>query len=327
MTLWENTKHSLLLGLIGLTALAAPTASFAQQKYPSQDIHLICAFPPGSGSDIVVRYYGEKLRQKSGVTVLVENKPGAAGNIGAEYTARSKPDGYTIYLHTGSALASNFWLNKKAPIDPVKDLQIAATINIQPFMVAVAANSPYKSLRELTEAMKAKGDKASYAESNSVGKVMGELYKIATGVSAVDVPYRTAPDTLNDFASGAIDYGMLDPQFSATQANAGRLRLLAVSMGKRMQSLPDIPTMKEQGADVDLYGWFAAVLPAATPKPVIEQLGTWFNEITATDETRKFLASFGTDPLITTYEEGQAMLAKEKAAWEGYVKAAKIEPQ
>ena len=326
MTFLANAKHSFLIGLVGLAALAAPTTSFAQ-KFPSQDIHLICAFPPGSGSDIVVRYYGEKLRQKSGVTVIVENKPGAAGNIGAEYTSRSKPDGYTIYLHTGSALASNFWLTKKAPIDPVKDLQVVSTINIQPFMVAVATNSPYKSLRELTEAMKAKGDKASYAESNSVGKVMGELYKIATGVTAVDVPYRTAPDTLNDFASGAIDYGMLDPQFTSTQVNAGRLRMLAISMDKRMKSLPDVPTMKEQGADVNLYGWFAAVVPAATPKPVVEQLNKWFDEITSTDETRKFLAGFGTDPLIMTPAEGQAMLAKETAAWEGYVKAAKLDPQ
>jgi tripartite-type tricarboxylate transporter receptor subunit TctC len=327
MAMSGNTKLSLLTGLIAVAGLtAAPSASFAQ-KYPSQDIHLICAFPPGSGSDVVVRYYAEKLRQKAGVTVLVENRPGVAGNLAAEYTVRSKPDGYTIYLHTGSALASNFWLYKKPPIDPVKDLQVVATMNVQPFMVMVPTNSPYKSLRELTAARKAKGDKASYAESNSVGKVMGELYKTATGVNAVDVPYRTAPDTLNDFASGAVDYGMMDPQFSTAQANAGRLRMLAVSMANRMQSLPDVPTMKEQGADVEIVGWFAANVPAATPKPVVEQLNKWFNEITGTDETRKFLAGFGTDVWMSTPEEGQARLVKDKAAWQGYVKAAKIEPQ
>ena len=327
MAIFGNTKLSLLMGLIAASGLTAtPSASFAQ-KYPSQDIHLICAFPPGSGSDVVVRYYAEKLRQKAGVSVLVENRPGVAGNLAAEYTVRSKPDGYTIYLHTGSALASNFWLYKKPPIDPVKDLQVVATMNVQPFMVMVANNSPYKSLRELTAAMKARGDKASYAESNSVGKVMGELYKTATGVNAVDVPYRTAPDTLNDFASGAIDYGMMDPQFSTAQANAGRLRMLAVSMGSRMQSLPDVPTMKEQGADVEIVGWFAANVPAATPRAVVEQLNKWFNEITGTDETRKFLAGFGTDVWMSTPEEGQARLVKDKAAWEGHVKAAKIDPQ
>jgi tripartite-type tricarboxylate transporter receptor subunit TctC len=322
-----NARHSLLVASVVLGALlaAAPTMSSAQ-KYPSQDIHVICAFPPGSGADIMVRYIGEKLREKSVVTVLVENKVGAAGNIAAEYTARAKPDGYTIHIHAGSAIAANYWLFKKPPIDPVKDLQIAATINIQPFMVMVTANSPYKSLHELTDAMKAKGDKASYGESNTVGKVMGELYKVATGVKAVDVPYRTAADMLNDFASGVIDYGMIDPQSANAHSQSGRLRILAVSTGKRIQSLPDFPTMKEEGANVELFGWFAAIVPSATPRPIVDQLNKWFGEIIATDETRKFLAQFG-DPWITTPEEGQAQLVKDKAAWEGYVKAAKIDPQ
>jgi len=322
-----NAKLSSLVGLIAAAVLAAPAASFAQQKYPSQDIHVICAFPPGSGADIVVRYFSEKLREKAGGLVLVENKVGAAGNIAAEYTARAKPDGHVIHIHAGSSIAGNYWLFKKPPIDPVKDLQIVTAINIQPFMVMVTPDSPYKNLRELTEAMKAKGEKASYAEANTVGKVMGELYKAATGVKAVDVPYRTTADALNDYKSGAVDYGMMDPQSATVNVQAGRLRMLAVSTGKRMQSLPDVPTMKEQGVDVELFGWFAVIVPSATPKPVVAQLNTWFKEILSTDETRQFIYKFGGDPWITTPEEGQAQLVKDKADWEGYVKAAKIDPQ
>ena len=322
-----NAKLSSLVGLIAAAMLAAPAASFAQQKYPSQDIHVICAFPPGSGADIVVRYFSEKLREKAGGLVLVENKVGAAGNIAAEYTARAKPDGHVIHIHAGSSIAGNYWLFKKPPIDPVKDLQIVTAINVQPFMVMVTPDSPYKNLRELTEAMKAKGEKASYAEANTVGKVMGELYKAATGVKAVDVPYRTTADALNDYKSGAVDYGMMDPQSATVNVQAGRLRMLAVSTGKRMQSLPDVPTMKEQGVDVELFGWFAVIVPSATPKPVVAQLNTWFKEILSTDETRQFIYKFGGDPWITTPEEGQAQLVKDKADWEGYVKAAKIEPQ
>ena len=322
-----NAKLSSLVGLIAAAVLAAPAASFAQQKYPSQDIHVICAFPPGSGADIVVRYFSEKLREKAGGLVLVENKVGAAGNIAAEYTARAKPDGHVIHIHAGSSIAGNYWLFKKPPIDPVKDLQIVTAINIQPFMVMVTPDSPHKNLRELTEAMKAKGEKASYAEANTVGKVMGELYKAATGVKAVDVPYRTTADALNDYKSGAVDYGMMDPQSATVNVQAGRLRMLAVSTGKRMQSLPDVPTMKEQGVDVELFGWFAVIVPSATPKPVVAQLNTWFKEILSTDETRQFIYKFGGDPWITTPEEGQAQLVKDKADWEGYVKAAKIEPQ
>ena len=310
-----------------LAAALAP-ASAQAQSYPSQDIHFICAFPAGSGADIVVRYFAEKLRPLAGRTVIVENKVGASGNIAAVYTARAKPDGYTIHVHSGSSVAANFWLFKDPPINPSKDLLVAATLNQQPFMVVVDVKSSYKTLADLTEAMKKKGDKASYAESNTVGKVMGELYKISTGVQAVDIPYKTASDSLNDFASGTIDYGMMDPQFALSQARAGRLRMLAVSTGKRMDAVPDLPTMTESGvAGVELFGWFAAMLPAGTPRPIIDQLNKWFNEIEATEETKKFLNSFGGDPWISTPEQGQAQLAADQKAWESYIKNAKIEPQ
>ena len=312
-----------------LTAAVLTAAAGARaEDYPTREIHVICAFPAGSGADVLVRYFGEKLRALAGKPVIVENKVGAAGNIAAEYTARAKPDGYTIHIHAGSSTAANYWLFKHPPINPAKDLQVTATLNQQPFMVVVAANSPYKTLGELTAAMKQKGEKASYAESNTTGKVMGELYKIATGVKALDVPYRTANDSVNDFASGVIDYGMMDPVSAISQTNAGRWRMLAVSTAKRMQAVPDLPTMTEQGVPgVELFGWFAAMVPAATPRPIVDQLNKWFNEIEASEETRKFLNSFGGDPWITTPEEGQAQLAKDQKDWESYVKAAKIEPQ
>jgi tripartite-type tricarboxylate transporter receptor subunit TctC len=309
-------------------ALALAPAGASAQQYPDRDIHVICAFPAGSGADVLVRYFAEKLREKAGKTVVVENKTGANGNMSAEYTARAKPDGHIVYIHAGSSTAANFWLFKKPPINPAKDLQVVATLNQQPFMVVVAANSPYKTLQELTEAMKKKGDKASYAESNTTGKVMGELYKIATGVQAVDVPYRTANDSLNDFASGVIDYGMMDPVFALVNERNGKLRSIAVSTNKRMKAVPNLPTMTESGVKgIELFGWFAAMVPAGTPRPIVDQLNKWFNEIEATEETRAYLARFGGDPWITTPEEGQAQLAKDQKDWEGYVKAAKIEPQ
>ena len=318
-----------LLGaaFMAATVAGAPLGASAQ-SYPSQDIHVICAFPAGSGADVLVRYFAEKLRQKAGKAVIVENKVGAAGNIAAEYTARAKPDGHTIHIHAGSSTAANYWLFKKPPIDPSKDLQVVATLNKQPFMVVVAANSPYKKLSDLTEAMVKKGDKASYAESNTTGKVMGELYKQATGVKAVDVPYRTANDSLNDFASGVIDYGMMDPVFALVQEREGRLRSLAVSSPARMGAVPNLPTMTESGVKgVELFGWFAAMVPSATPRPVVDQLNKWFNEIEASPETKAYLNKFGGDPWISTPEEGQAQLVKDQKAWEGYVKAAGIQPQ
>ena len=309
-------------------AVLVVSASARAEDYPAREIHVICAFPAGSGADVLVRYFAEKLRVLAGKPVIVENKVGAAGNIAAEYTARAKPDGYTIHIHAGSSTAANFWLFKHPPINPAKDLQVVATLNQQPFMVVVAKDAPYKSLKDLTAAMKTKGEKASYAESNTTGKVMGELYKIATGVKAVDVPYRTANDALNDFASGVIDYGMYDPVAAIVQEREGRLRMLAVSTAQRMKAVPHLPTMTESGVPgVELFGWFAAMVPAATPRPIIDQLNKWFNEIEATEETKAYLANFGGDPWITTPEEGQAQMIKDQKAWEGYVKAAKIEPQ
>jgi tripartite-type tricarboxylate transporter receptor subunit TctC len=219
-------------------------------------------------------------------------------------------------------------LFKKPPFDAARDLQIAATINKQPFMAMVATASPYKTLAELTDAMRRKGEKASYAQSNTSGKVIGELYKQATGVKAVDVPYRTANDSVNDFASGAVDYGMMDPVFGLSQVRAGRLRMLAVSTAERMQALPDVPTMREAGVPgVELITWFAAMVPAATPKPVVDRLNTWFNQVLATEEAKTFLNSFGGDPFISAPDEAQALFRQQVKEWEGYVRAARIEPQ
>jgi tripartite-type tricarboxylate transporter receptor subunit TctC len=270
----------------------------------------------------------EKVRPVANRTVIVENKVGAAGNIAAEHTARAKPDGHTVYVHAASAIAANMHLFKKPPIDAAKDLQIAAGVNKQPFMVMVAAGSPYKTLAELTAAMKQKGDKASYAQSNTSGKVMGELYKQVTGIKAVEVAYRTANDSLNDFAKGIVDYGMMDPVFALSHARAGRLRMLAVSTAERMQAVPELPTMAEAGVPgVELLTWFAAMVPAGTPRPIVDTLNRWFNQVLATDDAKTFLNSFGGDPFITTPEEGQALFRKHVKDWEGYVRAAGIEPQ
>jgi tripartite-type tricarboxylate transporter receptor subunit TctC len=310
-----------------LAAAAAPQAAQAQ-NYPSQDIRFICAFPAGSGADVIVRYFAEKVRHIANRTIIVENKTGAAGNIAATYTARSKPDGHTVYVHAGSATAANMHLFKKPPVDAAKDLAVVATINKQPFMVMVPANSPYKTLGELTEAMKKKGDKANYAQSNTTGRVMGALYRRSTGVQAVEIAYRTANDSVNDFTSGRIDYGMMDPVFALSQVRAGRLRNLAVSTPTRMQAVPDLPTMTEAGVPgVEMMGWFAAMVPAGTPRPVVDTLNKWFNQVLATEETKKFLNSYGGDPFISTPDEGQALMRKTVKEWEGYVEAAKIEKQ
>jgi tripartite-type tricarboxylate transporter receptor subunit TctC len=311
---------------LALALGAAPIAAHAQ-TYPSQDIRLICAFPPGSGADVLVRYFAEKLRPIVNRTVIVENKSGAGGNIATEYVARAKPDGYTIYVHAATAVAANQHLFKKPPVDAAKAIQIAASINRQPFMLVVDAKGPYKSVAELTEAMLKKGDKASYAYAAPTGNIMGEIYKSVTKIKAVEIGYKTAPDSLNEMLSGKLDYGMHDPVFSLAQEREGRLRILAVSTATRLEANPQMPTMTESGVPMDLTGWWAAMLPSGTPKPIIDQVNKWFTEIVKTEESKKFLNSFGGDPFINSPEAGQELFLKAIKDWGDYVRIARIEPQ
>jgi tripartite-type tricarboxylate transporter receptor subunit TctC len=320
------------LRALGLAAAFAATlgtmpTNARGQAYPSQDIRLICAFPPGSGADVLVRYFGEKLRPITGRTVIVENKAGAGGNIATEYVARAKPDGHTIYVHAATAVAANQHLFKKPPVEAGKAIQIAASINRQPFMLVVDAKSPYKNVAELTAAMKQKGEKATYATAAPTGTIMGEIYKDATGIKAIEVNYKTAPDSVNEMLSGKLDYGMHDPVFSLAQQREGRLRILAVSTGKRLEANPEAPTMAESGVPMDLTGWWAAMLPAGTPKPVVDKVNQWFSEIVKTDETKKFLNGFGGDPFINTPEAAQELFLKSINDWGDYVRIAKITPQ
>ncbi len=306
-----------------VSALGGVRVAYAQE-YPSQDIRLVCGFPAGSGADIFVRYFAEKLRPLAGRAVIVENKVGAASNVATEYVARSKPDGYTLYPFAGTTVAATMALFKNPPVDVGKALQVAATTSNLAFMLVVAANSPYKTVAELTAAMKAKGDKASYAVAANPGVIMGAIYKNTAGLQAVEVQYRSAPDSLNELTSGKLDYGMHDPIFALSQVREGRLRALAVSTAERLKSQPTIPTMKELGIPMDLSLWWGVMVASGTPRPIIDKINQWFSQIVSTEETIKFLAASGADPMIRTPEQAQAMFQTAIKEWGEYVRMAKI---
>ena len=311
----------------GALALASAFGGSAQaQDYPSQDIRLICGFPAGSGADVFVRYFGEKLRPIAGRTVIVENKPGANSNVATEFVARSKPDGHVLYPFAGTTVAASMHLFKNPPVDVGKALKVAATTSNLAFMLVVDAKSPHKSVAELTAAMKQKGDKASYATAANPGRIMGAIYRNTAGLQAVEVQYRSAPDSLNEMQSGRIDYGLHDPIFALAQARADRLRILAVSTGQRLLSQPDIPTMTESGVPMDLSLWWGVMVPIATPQPIVDKINAWFRQIVSTEETKKFLADAGADPMINTPEKATEMFQTAIKEWGEYVRMARIEP-
>jgi tripartite-type tricarboxylate transporter receptor subunit TctC len=194
-------------------------------------------------------------------------------------------------------------------------------------MLTVDAKRPWKTVPELTAYLKEKGDKATYAVSANSGVVMGAIYKEVAGLKAVEVHYRMAQDALNDMASGKVDYALQDPIFALSQHREGRLRVLAVASAERLKSNPELPTMTESGVAMDLVGWFAAMVPSATAKPLVDQLNKWFSAVVAAEETQTFLKNYGGDPWIATPEEAQARLVRDIADWGDYIRIAKLEPQ
>src|SRR6476620_10018461 len=312
------TVGALAAGLFPLPALA--------QSDPTRDLHLICAFPPGSGADVIVRFFGERLRLLTKRTVIVDNKPGASGSIATEAIARAKPYGYTIMIHGGTALSANMHLFKNPQVDVAKALQIAATLNRQPTMLVVSADRPWKTAAELATAMREKGDKATYAISNTVGKVMGATYKKEADLKAVEVSYKSTPDTYNDLQSGAVDFAFQDNISAVAMARQGKLRILGVSTAARLQAAPDYPTMSEQGYAMDMIGWWAAFVPMATPRPIVDQINAWMREIVSSKDGKAFLDSIASDPWLSSPDEGQAFFREQIDQWGIWVREANIEP-
>jgi tripartite-type tricarboxylate transporter receptor subunit TctC len=316
--------HNKLLSLslvVGAFATASPAPA---QTYPSQDIHFICGFAPGSGADVLVRYYAEQIRPLAGRAVIVENKPGAQGQIAMETLVRAKPDGHTLHLTAGVGPAASLALYQTYTIDPEKQLQIAATLSRQPYMIAVHSSKPYKTLADLTAALKQKGDKASYGVSNPGSLVVAEMYKTVVGLPTVQVDYKSSPDAVNDLASGALEFFSADPIFGSAMARKGEWRILAISSAERVKAVGDLPTLKEQGVDVDITAWWGVFAPQATPKPVIEQVNKWFVEVVGSEKTKTFLAQFGGDAMIETPEVGQARMLRDIKNWADYARVAKI---
>lgn len=309
------------------SAIAMPSVVRAQGAYPNRTITFVCAFSPGSGADTLVRYFADRVQKVAGQTIIVDNRPGAAGNVSAEFVARSRPDGYTIYPHAASSTAANMHLFRRPPIDVAKDLQMAGKINRQAFMFVVPANSPINNVKELTEHLRPLGDKASYASAATSGKVMAETYKVLANLKTEEVNYRDAGESLNDLLSGQVVFGAHDPVFCLSQASQGRLKILATAAGERLKAIPNVPTMTEQGYPMDQLAWWGVFVPSATPRPIVDTINGWFKQVLETDETREFLARFGGDVAIGTPDEAQAMLLKTIDQWKEFVQIAKLPQQ
>ena len=316
----------LLIPLLLIPLLLIPAAQ-AQPAYPERAIHALVGFPPGSGADILARFFSRKLSELAGRPVIIENKPGATSNIAVGLAAKAKPDGYTLLYSANSNMAGNRFLFKDLPFDTVKDFVPVALLSQTTFLTVVAPNSPIKSIAELTASLKA-NPRAKFAFTNQIGLLSTEFYKAAAGITAVAVNFRTAADALPDVQNGTMDFMIIDGTFGLGQIKAGRIKPLAVTTATRLVTLPDVPTMQEAGIPgYDFASWWAAWLPKGAPPEVVARLEGWLTQITAQPETREFLSGTAGTPLQGGSAATRAKQLAEIEKWAVATKAAGIVPQ
>ncbi|OGA26805.1 MAG: hypothetical protein A3I01_04235 [Betaproteobacteria bacterium RIFCSPLOWO2_02_FULL_65_24] len=299
------------------------------QSYPSKDIRVVVGLPAGSGGDVIARYYAGKLAELSGQPVIVENKPGMILSLGADAVAKAAPDGYTILITSiTSSHAANLFLFKKLPYDPVRDFTPVTTLQKGYFILMVRPEAPYKTVAELTEAMRKKGDKASYGYGSPPALASAEFYKARAGLQALGIAYKTSMASLPEMYRGALDFQFIDSTQGTVQMRSGKLRGLAITAGERVGSV-DLPTMAEAAniPEFDIAPAWGVFLPAGAPQPVVGRLEAWFNQIVKMEATRQFLDKSAAAAFPGSAKMLAEFLPREIKKWEQLVRLAKIEPQ
>ena len=314
-------RHIIVAALSAFAAfLAAPVQA---QEWPAKPIKLIVPFPAGGGTDIIGRVVGNKLAELLKQPVVVENKPGAGGNVGVDIAAKSPPDGYTMVLGQTSNLAINPSLYKALPYDPVKDFMPVALLADAPLVLVVAQDSKFTSLAEIVAAGRAKADSLSFGSpgSGTVAHLSGELLQMAAGLKFTHIPYKGSAQALQDLMGGRIDLYMSSVPSALAQIKGGKLRAIAVSSPKRSPALPDVPTMTEAGVrGVELTTWFGMLVPARTDPKIVERLNREINLALQSPDVREKLAAEGGGALGGTAEKFAGLLKSELPMWAKVVK-------
>lgn len=318
----------MLKTIFAVVAAMAPFLAHGQE-YPSRDIRSICNFAPGSGADIIVRFYSDRLSKLAGKPVVVDNKPGANGSIATAELAKARPDGHTIMITPASStIASAPYMFKDLPFDTTKDFAAVTTIASLSFVILVDAQKPIHNLKELVAELKKKPNDGFYGTGNNTGVITAEIFKAKAGLQTTYAPYKTNVQALTDLLQGQLDFISYDATWAAGQVRGGKLRAIGASAARRSVAFPDVPTFAEQGfGGADVTPWWGVVVPAGTPKPVIDKLAGWMNQITNEPDTRAFLARAAFDPFPGSPEQMAELLKTDAARWKSYVEMAKIQPQ
>jgi tripartite-type tricarboxylate transporter receptor subunit TctC len=322
-------KYPLIGGYLGLTALAvaAITSASAQEdpaKYPTRAIHIIVGFTPGGGNDIIARIVGQKLSESLGQPVIIENKPGGGAIVATEYVAKSAPDGYTLLVGASGAMAINPAVYAKLPYDSVRDFVPVSELGSFPLILIVNNSSPFKSVTDLVAYAKANPDKTNYSSSSASFQLVTELFKQKTGAPMQVIPYKGANDSVLAVISGQVTATIADAGPALSQVLGGLVRALAVAAPKRMEDFPDVPTMKEAGADVDAVLWSGIFAPKETPPAIVKKLEDELMRIARWPDVIARLKPLGIESVGNSSEEFARILASDIARWTEVAKAGNI---
>jgi tripartite-type tricarboxylate transporter receptor subunit TctC len=309
-------------------ATAVPWVARAQSAaWPEAPIKLVVPFPPGGGTDTVSRMVAEKLTTLKKWQVIVDNRPGAAGNIGLDQVSKARPDGYTLAMAQTSNMAINPALYSNMLFDPLKDLTPIGQVCAQPVVLVVRKESPFKSLADVIKAARKEPGKFTMAQAGmgTVGHLAGEMLARAAGVEVMQVPYKGAGPAMTDLLGGQVDTYFGSAASVMPQLRAGTIRGLAVTSSTRLQSLPDVPTVAEQGyKDFEATTWLGLVGPAGLPDAVVRKINAAVVEVVAGKEVQDRLSAEGNEPSAGTPQAFAQMIRSEHAKWGALIREANI---
>ncbi len=309
---------------VGMAALAAPAIARAQ-KFPSGRVTMVVPFPPGAATDISARVYAERLSAIWGQPVVVDNKGGGNGIPAAESVARAKPDGLTIFATSAMTQAVNPAIYDKLPYDPIADFAPITRMGTSPFVLLVDRNSPINTAAELTARLKAEPGKHNYGAGALPARVASELYKLAAGVEAVYVGYKSNPQAIPDVQSGLLTFMMIDTVNAKLAMDRGALKGLFVTDSERYAAVPAMPTAAEAGLpDVQLTTWTGFYAPKGTPGEIVQSIYADIARVAAMPEVLERIAAIGGVPKLMNPQDFAAFTRSEKERWGAIIRRANI---
>ena len=310
-----------LLTLLALT-LAFTTAQ--AQPYPSKPVRMIVPFPPGGGTDILARLVASKLTEVSKWNVVPDNRAGAGGTIGIAEAARAAPTGYEMVMGQKDNMVVAPWLYKNLSYEPTRDFVAVAHVAYTPVVIVTRAESKFKTLADVVSAARAAPDSITYGSpgNGTTIHLAGEIFKTAANIKIRHVPYKGSNPALMDVLAGNVDLMVSSLPSAMAQIKSGKLRPLAVTSLRRSSSLPDVPSVAEQGyKDFDVSTWYGLFMPAGTPKEIVAKVNAEVNRLLATPEMKNAIIEQGAEPQSMTPEQFGALLKNDYQKWRGIVEA------